>query len=374
MKRNGVVEYWSDGAMGDLNALGPNTPILHHSTAPSSSRSGSALILVLWIILLLAVLVGSFAYDMKIEGTVTAYARNRLKAQYLAQAGIEWTRTTLARDVPNTLDPSTGQLVLEDGDDPDMAVAAYNIARGVGVSKIEKELGEGKFTISVLPEEGRRNVNTLTDEEWDEILDQAGVPEEEWEKLRDAFYDWVDPDDTHRLNGAEKDDEFYVDRGYEPKNGPLDTVDELLLIKGFSESLLYGGPSPYNEKDPPLHGIAGLLTTWGDGKVNINSASREVLMTIPGIDAEAVDMLIEKRVGLDGQAGTVDDGFKTVEEAIALTGLDARYASRLTVTERKYLRVIAIGEVNEVKSGIWAIVQQSGKKMTPIFWREESML
>lgn len=334
-------------------------------------RGGSALIVVLWVLLMLSLLVASFAYDMKIEGTVTSYARNRLKAQAAASAGVEWTRAMLGRKVSNTLN-ADGQLVVEDGDDYDMALASYNLSRGVGVSGITKEIGEGSFTISIMPEESRGNVNVLTDLQWDEMLDQAGVPQEKWDELKDCFQDWIDAGDEHKLNGAEKDDAYYEEKGYEPKNGPLDTVDELLLIKGFTPALLYGGASPYNEKDPPLRGIAGLLTTWGDGKVNVNSASREVLMAIlPNIDDFVVEKIMERRTGLDGQAGTVDDGFKTVDEVISYTGMDPKLAERITTTERKFLRIVSMGEVKNVKSGIWVIAQQSGQTLLPLFWREE---
>lgn len=327
---------------------------------------------MLWVLLLLSMLVASFAYDMKIEGMVTAYAKNKLKAQELSIAGIEWTKSMLARDVPNRFN-AEGGLVLEDGDDEQMAQAAYNLSRGIGVSGIEKTLGDGTFTISIMPEESRRNVNTLSDEDWDEILDQAGVPQDKWDELKDCFKDWVDTGDAHRLNGAEKDDEYYESKNYEPKNGPLDTVDELLLIKGFTASLLYGGPSPYNERDPPLRGIAGLLTTWGDGKVNVNSATREVLMTLPKIEDFVVEKILELRGGLDGQMGTTDDGFQNVGDVIARTGMDASLQDKITTTERKFLRVVCFGQVNNVKAGVWVIAQQQNKKFLPVFWREELM-
>lgn len=338
----------------------------------TGNSSGSALIVVLWVLLLLSMLVASFAYDMKIEGMVTAYAKNRLKAQEASLAGIEWTKAMLARDVPNRLN-AEGGLVLEDGDDEQMGLAAYNLSRGIGVSGIVKELGDGTFTISIMPEESRRNVNALTDEDWDELLDQSGVPEDKWDEIKDCFKDWVDQGDAHRLNGAEKDDDYYSSKGYEPKDGPIDTVDELLLIKGFTSALLYGGASPYNEDDPPLRGIAGLLTTWGDGKVNVNSATREVLMTLPGIEDYVVEKILELRGGLDGQMGTTDDGFQNVGDVVARTGMDPKLQDKITTTERKFLRVVSMGEVRGVKTGVWVIAQQNGKKFLPVFWREELM-
>jgi hypothetical protein len=46
---------------------------------------------------------------------------------------------------------------------------------------------------------------------------------------------------------------------------------------------------------------------------------------------------------------------------------------RITTTERKFIRVIAIGEVQGVRSGIWCILQAGEGSVIPVFWREEAM-
>ncbi len=332
-------------------------------------ESGAALIVALWVILILVLLISAMAFEMKVEANVTSYYRKRAKAEQLARAGIAWAEVALSKKVQESAD---GQLALEDGQDEQMMVAALNLGRGVGVRGIKKELGEGSFSLDILPEEGRRNVNTLLEEDWKELLDQAGVPTDQWDELMDCFYDWIDEGDEHRINGAESDDPFYGDRGYEVKNAALDTVDELMLVKGFSEALVYGGTDPENE-EVVLTGIAQLLTTWGDGRVNVNTASREVLLTLPGIDDWVVDAILEKRLGPDGAAGTVDDGFRSVEDAVAQTGLDGSLRDRITATDRKFLRVVSIGEVSEVKSGVWCVLQAEGGRVLPVYWREEAM-
>jgi general secretion pathway protein K len=342
-------------------------PIRPSAHPPIRPRDGSALIIALWVLLVLAILIGTFAYDMRIESEVTMYARNRYKAEFLARAGVEWARLALVKKVA---DPGeAGELVLQDGDDEQLAIAALNIGRGVGVSGVKKELGEGGFELSMLPEEGRRNVNKLSDLDWEEILDQANVPEEQWPELIDCFNDWMDEGDAQRLNGAESDDPYYKDRGYKCKNAPLDTVEELLLIKGFDEGVVFGRPAEKPDEQPLL-GIAPWLTTWGDGKVNVNTASREVLMTIPDIQAESVDDILERRSGVDGDPNTLDDGIKDLGQ---IPGLTPAMAERLTVSDRKYVRVTSIGSVNEVHYGVWAILQSEGGRSKPVFWREEQM-
>ena len=333
-------------------------------------RGGAALIVALGTVLLLSLLIGGLAYEMRIEAGITSYARKRLKAQVAARGGVEYAKFLLAKSYETS--------AFEETDEAKEAlrILAKNLERGIGVSGAKVEMGESFATVDVLPEAGRRNVNTLADEDWEELLDQAGVPEEAWPDLIDCFMDFTDANDEHRLNGAEKGDAFYKDRSYEPKNAPLDTIDEILLIKGFTKEIVYGGPPP-DPKGEPLQGMAHLLTTFGDGKVNVNTASREVLLTLTTggkmMDEWVVDDLLKFRLGDDGVPNTKDDGFGSVEEAISKSGMDPALSGKISVSDRQFVRVASIGENRDVKSGVWAIFEVGSKRVTPIYWREEQM-
>src|SRR5262249_27263783 len=60
------------------------------------------------------------------------------------------------------------------------------------------------------------------------------------ERVANAIIDWIAPDQTPRTSGAE--DEYYstLSPPYHAKNGPLDTLEELLLVKGVTPQLLFG--------------------------------------------------------------------------------------------------------------------------------------
>ncbi len=58
--------------------------------------------------------------------------------------------------------------------------------------------------------------------------------------IADSILDWLDPDDTARTNGAEREYYFGLNPPRVPKNGPIETVEELLLIKGVTPQLLFG--------------------------------------------------------------------------------------------------------------------------------------
>lgn len=335
----------------------------------SVRRDGAALIVSIWVILVFSLLISSMAFDMQVEANVAAYQRKRVKAEYLARAGLEWTTAVLSRKVTETMDQ---ELQLQPDQDEQLVVASINLSHGVGVSGIEKTLGDGKFIVDILPEQSRWDVNRLEDVEWERIFVQAGVENTRRRELIDALKDWTDEGDEHRLHGAEKDDEFYRNRGYEVKNAPLDTVDELLLVKGWDEAILYGGTSP---KDDSIsyNGIAGWLTAWGDDKVNVNTASRDVLMILPDIEERVIEAIMEYRTGIDGVANTKDDGFRDVEEVVSKTGMDVSLRDLITTTERKYLRVVSVGEVDGVRNGVWAVIQAGEGGIIPVYWREEAM-
>ncbi len=333
---------------------------------------GSALIVVLWTILLLSLLISALAYEMHIEAGITSYARKRFKAQVAAAGGVEYAKFLLAKsfDNPSSDDSSSSE-------EDQTLVLTKNLEKGIAITGLKVEMGESSAVIDILPENGRRNVNKLEDEDWEELLDQCGVPEEKWPDLIDCFMDWIDEGDDHRRNGAEEDDSYYKERGYVPKNAPLDTVDELLLVKGFTPEIVYGGPAP-DPKSEPLRGIAHLLTTYGDGKVNVNTASREVLLTLSSktgqlIDDWVVDDLLKYRLGDDETANTEDDGFESIAEAISKSGLDAALSDKLSVGDRSFVRVVSYGENNGVRAGVWAIFEVKRNKATPIYWREELM-
>ncbi len=74
----------------------------------------------------------------------------------------------------------------------------------------------------------------------------------------DAILDWIDADDEPREFGAEIDYYSSLDRPYRPRNGPLTTIDELLLVRDVTPDLLFGrdrnrnGMIDQNEIDVPI--------------------------------------------------------------------------------------------------------------------------
>jgi very-short-patch-repair endonuclease len=318
------------------------------------SKRGSALVVVLWILMIIALIVSTFAFEMQLESKIITLQRKRFKADQLALAGIEMAKAMLAfKEEKNT---TGGKTVSED---PYLNEVS-KITNGIPVN-FEEKLGDGTVRLRIDFEEGRRNIKKLNPEEWKVLFEQAGIPNTLWDGMLDCLADWQDENDLHQLNGAESDDSFYKKRGYECKNAAVDTVDELLLIKNWDEEVLYGTP-PGKKTDEPIIGIANQLTTWGDGKINPNSASTNVLNSL-SISDSMINAILELRNGPDGTAGTADDG-------IAQADLTALGRDDIFTLKPEYVKVKSIGDVGGVQSEISCIFKLGEKAAVPLFWLE----
>ena len=341
----------------------------------SSSSRGSGLIVAIWVIALLSVLVVSFAFDAHLETKVLSVTRKGHQAEYLAMSGI-----TIAQMLMDKQGTVTGGESPEAVSDDRWYQPALLLKRGKPVAGLVEQLGAGYIRLDIEPEQARRNVNMLSIPDWDSILQVGGVPEELRPTLVDSFLDWIGPDNVSpRPNGAKTDDYYNtLTPPYRIRGGPVDTVRELLLVKGFNETILSGGvlnPEAAPEHRKVLSGIQDMLTATGNGKVNVNAASLRVLMTLPGVDelvARAITEERERQVS-ESANGMPITGFTSFSDLNSRIpgGLDPAVANLVEFTSSIF-RVTAIGQVGQVTRRIWAIIDYSGKKFKILQWREET--
>ena len=61
------------------------------------------------------------------------------------------------------------------------------------------------------------------------------------EDVADAILDWLDEDEEPRPLGAEFDDCYlHLPNPYKPANGPIESIEQLLLVRGVTPQLLFG--------------------------------------------------------------------------------------------------------------------------------------
>ena len=221
----------------------------------------------------------------------------------------------------------------------------------------------------------------------DVTVEQTNLPPES--ELADKQYD-NRGGHIYIPEGAETDDYYsLLEPPYEAKNGPFDTVRELLLVKGFSEPILTGGVfdpvtvqgdtsakksnvkfSRFSEtNDIVIAGIESMLTTYGDGKVNIQSAPYDVLRTLPGVDDILARAIMEERDMVDENGDP--DPFTSAQDLFSrVDGLESAIADRITVISR-FCRFTATGRSGNVEHQVWCIAYADGTDLRFLRWVEE---
>lgn len=155
-----------------------------------------------------------------------------------------------------------------------------------------------------------------------------------------SLLDWMDGDDDTRAEGAERG--YYLNQQppYRCKNAPLELLEELLLIRGFSLQDFLGEDANHNgildpsEDDRGLSfppddadgrlrlGWVDLLTCLGDGRINLNTVPRAILETLP-LSEGAVDQVLGYRFFDADSSGNLEDHvFRSEEDIDQLQGLE----------------------------------------------------
>lgn len=290
----------------------------HHRQHPR----GSALVAVIWLIAILALASVAAIKVVAFDLDVATARIHGFRASQLAEMGI----AVGANPVVERTDPILRQW--------------------------SEEYGEG-FQVRLISEGEKFNINAILINDDKNLLKSMfiewGMDIDESSALTDALSDWVDSNDEEGLNGAEV--AWYEEDGRinQPFNRPFYDLDEMRLVRGMD----------YLEALRP--DWRDWFTIWSSGALDINEASAELIGVAAEVNAEEASIILETVRGADGVRDTEDDvPFKSVEEALALLGVDGTLRpdifSRFTVNETT-TRIESIGTTPGAKRKIVVIVR-----------------
>jgi general secretion pathway protein K len=150
----------------------------------------------------------------------------------------------------------------------------------------EEKLGSGMFRVRLVDEGGKININRVDERVLRRVFTNLGVDGSAADILVDSIMDWRDPDDLHRSNGAESDYYSSLSKAYTAKNGPLDSVEDLLWIRGMTPALFYGAVDDGDARSEraPRVGLRAVFTIDSPiDRVNLRTATAEVIHALTGI-------------------------------------------------------------------------------------------
>ncbi len=209
---------------------------------PQPSRRGSALIVVLIVVVLLTLGAYTFLDSMILERRAADFSARTAQSRALADSGIEYAAAMLG----NPADIETENIY----HNPDVfgGVTLLESATDTGrgrfslVAPVENDPAGKQLRFGLVDESSKININAITALDLDEdqshalLLAIPGMTDE----AADGIQDWVDADEDERTYGAESLTYEGFEPPYSAKNGACESIDELLLVNGVTPELLYG--------------------------------------------------------------------------------------------------------------------------------------
>jgi type II secretory pathway component PulK len=313
------------------SGAGSDGPRVSGAPKRTCGRRGSALILVLWALMLLSAAV--MAWSLAIQDNIIRHATDNRAFEAMAMA-----RSGLAI----ALHPAVSRQT---------PVPPEDLAPGMG------------FQVRIISEGGKLNLNWLLRGEeplkleilrkW---LEQRGLKYQDREVFIDCLLDYVDADNIKRLNGAEDDGDYH------PANRELQSVDELVRVRGTAP--LTSQPGWQDD-----------LTVYSMGPIDLDSASEQVLSLIPGLNAGRIQQFVKLRQGPDGIDGTPDDyifpNVTAIQQFLGLTPAQFQAISGLVTYKDPTLRIISVGHSSDVTRQIAVVARKgTGSKPQILAWKE----
>jgi type II secretory pathway component PulK len=298
-----------------------------------SRARAAAIMLALWALFLLSAMVISWALDINTRLTISGSANRLLEAEAMACSGVEV-----------AMHPSvkSGSTALRGSFPSNQSFEARITGEGGRLNLKFLLAGENPMYLELLRK----------------YLEVKGVDLNERDRMIDCLLDWVDPDNLVRLNGAEDEP------GYKPTNGPLKTLEELKRVKGWEEFT----SQPNWDADFTLNSTSA--------QIDINWASRDVLLALPGFTEMMADRFLQMRRGPDDIEGTEDDlKFTNAEEVRIALGFRADQFNQLAALitfDSQVVRIMSIGKSGPVARTVRVVVykQGGGIRLIPGTWKE----
>ena len=302
------------------------------------------LLMVLVIVALLASLTTEFAFSTLVDLRLTETFRDSTRSWYLAKGGIQAGRMILQQD-QNSFD-HTGELWGQ-------GIPSYPVGEN------------GTVSIAIEDLSAKINLNTLITAAGDpnstayrrvyRLFDHLGLDAPE--DLTAAIIDWIDPDDeiTNRLfldefnpntpvpvEGAESSEYQSEEPSYPAANRSLTDLSELRMVRGFSPEV--------------FQMVAPFLSVYGGNKLNLNTASPEVLLAW-GTEMTEDDAQMIATIREDAPFEDMGD----VNERLDLS-IRTALGQDLAVVGGMF-QITAAGQVGDGTRRVTAVVSSNGKNI-----------
>jgi type II secretory pathway component PulK len=316
------------------------SPVTSRTCGATCARDqdGIILIIVLFLALILSIVILQFQFVISVEKAIAQNRVESAKALYSVRSKVEIAKLAIIKGIP-AAQPVPDQ---EHSEETEEAVPRPKIP-GITITDASSRLN-----INLMIERNG-TVNEKMKTAVENLLNEIGQDP----KIADAIADCIDKDTQAGKDKAEQED-F--------PNRPLQNITELGIIKDIPPETL----TPKTEGDESVK-LYDYFTVFSKGKININTAPREVLLAIlknPTYE-KAVDNIIKLRASKP---------FESVAELYTVDGASRgmfdSFEVKLTIKPTIFIAEISVTEGRITKQAR-AVFEKQRNSVRLLFYQEE---
>ena len=342
---------------------------------PLTDEAGVALVLTLVIVTLVAITVLELNYLMRVDVHASSNFRDGVKAYYLAKSGVNVVKELFGRNIQeleelkNTL-LAGGPQTLPIGEES-VTVRVIDETGKINVNALVIEAGTPQQTAGAQSpqRQGRaqpREAQTVSP--WiqiaQDLFQRLGVDP----MLVGAIIDWIDVDDIPTGSGGAESSYYRgLEKPYTARNGAVETIAELRLIRGFTDEvwLKLGARRVGGLVDPAtnLYLTALPLPQGGGWRVNLNTAPPVLLNGLTREVGQFADAIVQRRA--QSRIDKIND-----LQQLGISGEALQDFQRLGTLTSLYYAVEARGTVGDMVKQITALIRTGGDQGSQtLYWR-----
>jgi type II secretory pathway component PulK len=317
-------------------------------------QRGSALLLVLFTILLISSLIISAVEFVRHDVDEYAVLNRRFQSRVLAQSGVAFALPPQVRNEDRDLLEQTGN-------------------------------GGGKFRVIIASESSHLNINFVLETNRDYLLQALfrkwGLTSRQIDPAIAGLHHFIEDvgaADATELQASLAPTSASIASPTPAQNAaqtspgtpaaaqqqfrPFEAVEEMSLVPEFA---------PVMKRQPYW---AQSFTVYGDGKIDVNTADPDIIQLVTGVSATQADQFVKYRWGRDGIPFTADDQiYRSLEDVRVHLGMSPQQfqaVQDMLALTSAVDRIESTGIVADFTTNITAIVNRNAVPAQILLWQE----
>jgi general secretion pathway protein K len=354
-------------------------PSMQRWCRPLTDEAGVALVLTLMIVTLVAIIVLELNYLMRVDVHASSNFRDGVRSYYLAKSGVTVVKELFSRNIQeleelkNTL-LAGGSHTLPIGEES-VTVRVIDETGKINVNALIGETAAPQPTVGAQPAQAARGAQRGAQQpEAPPVSPWIQITQDLFQRLGidpllvGALIDWIDADDIPTGSGGAESSYYRgLEKPYIARNGAMETIAELRLIKGFTEEVLLklGARRVGGIVDPAtnLYLTALPLPQGGGWRVNLNTAPPAILNSLTREVGQFAGAIVQRRA--QGRIDKISD-----LQQLGIAGEALQDFQRLGTLTSLYYAVEARGTVGDMVKQITALIRTGGDQGSQtLSWR-----